>query len=180
MKSNAVVRTLFLAALFALAQSPDALAQKTIRIAPQSNLAVLDPFWTTATVTRTHGYMIYDTLFGIDARNRVRPQMVDTWRVSADRRSWTFTLRKGLEFSDGSPVTSADVLASLARWEKRDTLGQRLAEATLKSEDHQIKRSHQGNDALGNLVTLRSHYHMREQGELCFERKALHSIAGKG
>jgi peptide/nickel transport system substrate-binding protein len=131
---NETLRTLFIAVLLALAQPSAALAQKTIRIAPQSNLAVLDPFWTTATVTRTHGYMIYDTLFGIDARNRVRPQMVEQWHVSADRKSWSFTLRDGLEFSDGAPVTSADVLASIARWEKRDTLGQRLAAATLKSE----------------------------------------------
>jgi peptide/nickel transport system substrate-binding protein len=123
-----------LALVAALSLAVPALAQKTIRIAPQSNLAVLDPFWTTATVTRTHGYMIYDTLFGTDARNRVRPQMVDKWTVSADRRTWTFTLRDGLEFHDGAPVTSADVLASLARWEKRDALGQRLAEAILKSE----------------------------------------------
>ena len=119
-----------LALLASVSLGGSALAQKTIRIAPQSNLAVLDPFWTTATVTRTHGYMIYDTLFGTDLQNRVQPQMVENWSVSADRKTWTFVLRAGLEFHDGKPVTSEDVLASLARWSQRDNLGQRLAAAT--------------------------------------------------
>ena len=109
-------------------------AQKIIRIAPQANLAVLDTHWTTATVTRTHGYMIYDTLFGTDAKNKVQPQMVEKWDASADRKTWTFTLRPGLEFHDGAAVTSADVIASLARWALKDNLGQRLAAATEKWE----------------------------------------------
>jgi peptide/nickel transport system substrate-binding protein len=121
--------------LLALAAALPAQAAKVIRIAPQSNLAVLDPFWTTATVTRTHGYMIYDTLFGTDAESRIRPQMVDTWNMSKDGKTWTFTLRKGLVFSDGQPVTSRDVIASLERWAKRDTLGQKLAAALERWEE---------------------------------------------
>jgi peptide/nickel transport system substrate-binding protein len=109
-------------------------AEKVVRIAPQSNLAVLDPHWTTATVTRTHGYMIYDTLFGTDAQNRIQPQMVEKWSASPDRKTWTFTLRNGLEFHDGAPVTSADVIASLARWAQKDNLGQRLAASTMRWE----------------------------------------------
>ena len=111
-----------------------ACAQKVIRIAPQSNLTVLDPHFTTATVTRSHGYMVYDTLFGTDASSRVQPQMVDKWTVSTDRKTWTFTLRTGLEFHDGQPVTSEDVIASLERWAKKDSLGQRLAAAAERWE----------------------------------------------
>ena len=111
-----------------------AVAQKIVRIAPQSNLAILDPHWTTATVTRSHGYMIYDTLFGTDERGRVQPQMIEKWVASDDRKTWTFTLRTGLEFHDGAPVTSADVVASLGRWAQKDTLGQRLAASTERWE----------------------------------------------
>jgi peptide/nickel transport system substrate-binding protein len=121
--------------LLALAAALPLQAAKVIRIAPQSNLAVLDPFWTTATVTRTHGYMIYDTLFGTDAEGRVRPQMVDTWSRSEDGLSWTFTLRKDLAFSDGAPVTSRDVIASLERWSRKDNLGQKLAAALGRWEE---------------------------------------------
>jgi peptide/nickel transport system substrate-binding protein len=40
---------------------------KTLRIVPHAGLAILDPVWTRGYITRNHGYMIYDTLFGTDA-----------------------------------------------------------------------------------------------------------------
>ena len=108
----------------AAAQSaPDA---RVLRMVPHSNLVILDPIWTTAYMSRNHGYMIYDTLFGTDEKNQIKPQMVDTWSVSPDKRLWTFKLRKGLEFHDGKPVTGEDVTASLARWGKRDSMGAAL------------------------------------------------------
>ena len=60
-----------------------ALAQtKTLKVVPHANITILDPVWTTAFVTRNHGYMIYDTLFGTDLEGRVKPQMADTWSVA--------------------------------------------------------------------------------------------------
>ena len=99
---------------------------KTLRVVPHSNLAILDPIWTTAYMSRNHGYMIYDTLFGTDAKSQIQPQMVEEWSVSPDRRLWTFKLRKGLEFHDGKAVTGEDVVASIARWGKRDAMGSAL------------------------------------------------------
>ncbi len=113
----------FGAAMFA---SVPAAAQVTLRVVPHSNLAVLDPIWTTAYMSRNHGYMLYDTLFGTDEQGRVKPQMVESWTVSDDKRLYTFKLRKGLEFHDGKPVTSEDVVASLQRWGKRDAMGSAL------------------------------------------------------
>jgi peptide/nickel transport system substrate-binding protein len=104
-----------------------ALAQdKVLRVVPHSNLNILDPIWTTQYMARNHGYMVYDTLFGTDANNRIQPQMVEKWSVSPDKRLWSFTLRDKLEFHDGKPVTGDDVIASLARWGKRDAMGQKL------------------------------------------------------
>ena len=109
-----------IAAFATLAAASVALAQeKVLRIVPHSNLAILDPIWTTAYMSRNHGYMIYDTLFGTDEKNQIKPQMVEEWTASPDKRLWTFKLRKGLEFHDGKPVTSEDVVASIARWGKR-------------------------------------------------------------
>ncbi|MGE0874084.1 MAG: ABC transporter substrate-binding protein [Burkholderiales bacterium] len=99
---------------------------KTLRVVPHSNLAILDPIWTTAYMSRNHGYMIYDTLFGTDEKSQIKPQMVDTWTTSEDRRLWTFKLRPGLAFHDGKPVTGEDVVASIARWGKRDAMGSAL------------------------------------------------------
>ena len=125
MTFSRIVAAAAVAAAFA-AGTGTALAQgdpKVLRIVPHSNLSILDPIWTTAYMSRNHGYMIYDTLLATDEKNQIRPQMVDEWSVSSDNRLWTFKLRKGLEFHDGKPVTSEDVVASLARWGKRDTMG---------------------------------------------------------
>jgi peptide/nickel transport system substrate-binding protein len=108
------------------AAAPATAQQNVLRVVPHSNLAVLDPIWTTAYMSRNHGYMIYDTLFGTDEKGVIKPQMVESWSESPDKRLWTFKLRKGLEFHDGKPVTPDDVIASLARWGKRDAMGSAL------------------------------------------------------
>ncbi|TXL77622.1 ABC transporter substrate-binding protein [Vineibacter terrae] len=100
-------------------------AQTTLRVVAHSDLKVLDPIWTTAYITRNHGYLVYDTLLAQDSDLRIRPQMAD-WKVSADKLVWTFTLRDGLEWHDGQPVTSEDVVPSLKRWAERDGMGQQL------------------------------------------------------
>jgi peptide/nickel transport system substrate-binding protein len=101
-------------------------AQTTLRAVMHSDLKIVDPIFTTAYITRNHGYMIYDTLFATDAKGEIKPQMVDKYTVSDDKLKWTFTLRDGLLFHDGAPVTSADVIASLQRWGSRDATGQKL------------------------------------------------------
>src|SRR5690242_9936385 len=94
----------------------------TLRFIPQADLRSLDPIWTTAYITRNHGYMVYDTLFATDEAFKPQPQMVDRWTVSPDQLTYNFTLRDGLKFHDGQPVHPADCIASLTRWGKRDVL----------------------------------------------------------
>ncbi len=60
--------------------------------------------------------MVYDTLFAMDEKFQVKPQMVDKYEVSKDQLTYTFTLRDGLKFHDGQPVRSADCIASIDRW----------------------------------------------------------------
>jgi len=114
-----------LAAVSTLALSAPLDAQ-TLRVVKHSALRVLDPILTTAYMSRNHGYMIYDTLFALDENVAPQPQMVDSWTVSDDGLTWRFTLREGLMFHDGEPVTGADVAASIARWGSRDGMGQLL------------------------------------------------------
>src|SRR5437879_5440359 len=114
------------ACVLGVAGAATAEAQTTFRVVNHSDLKILDPIWTTAYIVRNHGYMIYDSLFALDANLQVKPQMVDTWTVSPDKLTWTFTLRDGLEFHDGTPVTSEDVVPSLKRWAVRLPLGQLL------------------------------------------------------
>ena len=100
-----------------------------LRFIPQADLRILDPIWTTAYITRNHGYMVFDTLFGTDAHFQPQPEMVDRWEVSADQLVYTFILRDRLKFSDGQPVRAADCIASLDRWMQRDVVGEMLARA---------------------------------------------------
>ncbi len=108
----------------ALAAAGDA---RTLRFVPQANLTSLDPVWTTAAVTRNFGLMVYDTLYGIDSSLQPKPQMAEGHVVDDDGRRWTIRLRSGLMFHDGARVLGRDCAASVARWMKRDPLGQALA-----------------------------------------------------
>ncbi|PWS36665.1 ABC transporter substrate-binding protein [Falsiroseomonas bella] len=111
----------------AVAQTPRA---RTLRMVPQANLTSLDPIWTTANITRNHGHMIYDTLYGLDAEFRPQPQMAAGHVVEDGGRSVTITLRDGLRFHDGEPVRAQDVVPSVQRWMRRNPFGQKIASVT--------------------------------------------------
>jgi peptide/nickel transport system substrate-binding protein len=100
-----------------------AAAETVLKAVMHSDLKIVDPIWTTAYITRNHGYNIYDTLFAMDETGAIRPQMVDSWKVSDDGLTYSFTLREGLVFHDGQPVTAEDAVASIKRWGTRDTMG---------------------------------------------------------
>ena len=103
---------------------------RVLKFIPQSDLAILDPIWTTAYVTRNHGFLVFDTLYGQDAQFKAQPQMVEGATTEADGKVWRLTLRSGLKFHDGTPVLARDCVASLTRWGKRDAFGQALFAAT--------------------------------------------------
>jgi len=120
--------------LIAAAHPSPALAQtKTIRAVMHSDLRVLDPGLTTAYITRDHGYMVYDTLLAMDEHFKIQPQMA-SYKVSDDKLTYTFTLRDGLKWHDGTPVTAEDCVASLKRWGKADGMGQKLMDFTASIE----------------------------------------------
>lgn len=127
-------RRSFLAATAALPLAGAALARPAVAqdvqkliFVPQGNLVSLDPVWTTATVTRNFSFLVYDTLYGLDAKLNPHPQMAEGHDVTDDGLRWTVRLRDGLRFHDGETVLARDCLASLQRWMKRDSLGQTLA-----------------------------------------------------
>jgi peptide/nickel transport system substrate-binding protein len=107
-----------------------AASASTLTFIPQADLAVLDPVWTSAYVTRNHGFLVFDTLYGIDSNYRAQPQMVAGHVVEADGLKWTLTLRDGLKFHDDTPVLARDCVASIKRWGARDAFGQALLAAS--------------------------------------------------
>jgi peptide/nickel transport system substrate-binding protein len=117
------------------ASIPPALAdgKKIITAVMHSDLRIIDPGFTTAYITRDHGYMVYDTLVATDANFKVQPQMAD-WKLSDDGLTYAFTLRDGLKWHDGAPVTAEDCVASLKRWGKNDGMAQKLMDFTAAIE----------------------------------------------
>ncbi len=111
---------------FAIGQPANA---RVLRFVPQANLTILDPIITTAAVTANHGFMVWDTLFGVNAAQQVKPQMAEGYTVSDDGRTYLIKLRDGLKWHDGEPVRAQDCAASLARWAARDTFGQTVQKA---------------------------------------------------
>lgn len=103
---------------------------KTLRFVPYSDVAIIDPIWTTGYSTRTHALLVWDTLYGLDEQFQPQPQMVEGHVVEDGGRRWTLTLRPGLVFHDGSRVLARDAVASIRRWGARDTFGQALLAAT--------------------------------------------------
>src|SRR4051812_14084278 len=103
--------------------------RSVLKIVPQADLTSLDPIWTTANVTRNHAWLVYDVLYGMDAQFRPQPQMAAGHVAEEEGRSITITLRDGLRFHDGEPVRAADCVASLKRWMKRNSMGQKLEPA---------------------------------------------------
>ena len=102
----------------------------TLRFVPAADLAVLDPILTSAYVTRNHSFLVFDTLYGLDSALRPQPQMAAGHTVEDDGLTWTFTLREGLRFHDGTPVLARDAVASIQRWSVRDPFGIVMASRT--------------------------------------------------
>ena len=113
--------------LTALAATPLASARaqpagRVLRFVPQADLAVADPHFSIAFVTRNHAHLVYDFLYAMDAEGRIHPQMAAGHTAEEGARLWTITLREGLRFHDGEPVLARDVVASLRRWASRNTV----------------------------------------------------------
>ena len=119
-------RIFFTGLLGAFLSVSTAHAEKVLRVNMHSDLKIVDPIWTTAYMSRNYGYMVYDTLFAMNTKGEVKPQMIDTVDIADDGLTYDFTLRDGLMFHDDAPVTSADVIASLERWGAKDAMGQKM------------------------------------------------------
>src|SRR6476660_2916781 len=125
--------TLSAVALSVALAVPSLADAKTITAVMHSDLRVIGPGLTTAYITRDNGYMVYDTLLPTDSSFKIQPQMAE-WKVSDDKLTYTFTLREGLKWHDGAPVTAEDCVASLRRCGKADGMGQKLMDFTASIE----------------------------------------------
>jgi peptide/nickel transport system substrate-binding protein len=99
---------------------------RVLRVVPSADLAELDPTRGPNLIARIYSQMVFDTLFALDSKLAPQPMMVERHSVSPDGMTYSFTLREGLRFHDGSPVTTADVVASIERWMQGTSIGGQL------------------------------------------------------
>ncbi len=107
------------------AQAATGSDRMTLRVGVQADLKILDPVITTSRMTALHGLIVYETLFAMDSHHQPKPEMVESYRISPDKLTYTFTLRPE-KWHDGSPVRSIDCVASLKRWMQHDAMGLQL------------------------------------------------------
>ena len=99
--------------------APVAMTEKpggTLRWFMNATIPNLDSVRSTAYTTWVNTSQIYDPLFGWNLKKETKPQLVDTWTIDSDAKNYTFTLRDGPTFHDGSPVTAQDAAAAIKRW----------------------------------------------------------------
>jgi peptide/nickel transport system substrate-binding protein len=118
------------AALLAAPNLARAQGASVLKFVPAADLSVLDPVWTTSYQSRDHGFLVFDTLYGLDSAFRPQPQMAAGAVAEDGGKTWRITLRDGLLFHDGTKVLGRDAAASIRRWGARDGFGQALLAAS--------------------------------------------------
>jgi len=86
------------------------------RVAMGGSPPTLDFITSFAAQARDIGVYLYEGLVTIDKNYDTAPQLAERWTVSPDGKSYTFQLRKGIKFHDGSVMTADDVVASVERF----------------------------------------------------------------
>jgi len=103
---------------------------KTLTFTGVADLSLLDPVVSGNRPTRNYGYLVFDTLYGLDTEWKAQPQMVESHAVENDGLVWTLKLRDGLRFHDNEPVLARDVVASVRRFAPRVIFAAALMDAT--------------------------------------------------
>jgi len=117
-----------------LGHAPDAPAQarRELRVGVAGVPATLDPASALDGATPLIARQVFDTLVAYrEGSTDVDPALATRWAVSRDGLTWSFTLRNGVTFHDGYPVTPAEVAASLSRHLKPDPGAPQTAWAAL-------------------------------------------------
>lgn len=86
-----------------------------LRLASSDDVPTLDPAIGYDSLSWFFEQLIFDTLLDYDDEGHLIPRLAASWEVSSDHKTYTFRLKPGLKFSDGSPLTAGDFVFSLQR-----------------------------------------------------------------
>lgn len=73
----------------------------------------LDPATYTATFMQVLGHQLYDTMVDVDEHNKAVPELAESWEAKPGAKEWVFKIRQGVNFSNGKPLTAADVVYTI-------------------------------------------------------------------
>src|SRR5437870_9714398 len=112
----------------ALSQAPGSplptSARREVRVGALGIPAALDPATALEGTLPLIAHQVFDTLVAYhESTTDVEPALATRWSVSRDGLTWSFTLRDGVRFHDGTPLTSAEVVASFMRQLRPDASG---------------------------------------------------------
>src|SRR5437870_5171272 len=119
-RSRALARAIFGAATGIVLLASPALAQKpggSITVGLELDIPGFDPLkvgvYDTAALTAAAA--IFDTLVYLDDKGEPQPKLAQSWTHSDDYKTWTFKLRPGIKFHDGTPFNAEAVKANFDR-----------------------------------------------------------------
>jgi peptide/nickel transport system substrate-binding protein len=95
----------------------------TLKVATIGEPPNLDVMTLPADLVTMIGQHIFEQMFAFDEKYDVKPMLAETYNVSADGKTYTIHLRKGVKFHNGQEMTSADAVASINRWGKVSSRG---------------------------------------------------------
>ena len=98
-----------------LSTSPAAFAAKDVTFAVSLNLETLDPYNTNSTLNQAAGKTYYEGLYEFDQELKLVPKLATAYDVTPDGLVYTFKLRAGIKFHDGTDFAADSVKASLDR-----------------------------------------------------------------
>lgn len=114
----------------------------TLLVATIGEPSTLDHHMTTARITASIAFCMYEGLFTYDANYEPIPELAESYSLSEDELTHTITLRQGITFHNGEPMTADDVIASITRWGQISGVGENLFETVdelAKVDDHTIE-----------------------------------------
>lgn len=118
-------------------------APDTLTIALPGDFPRLDPSKDTSPLGFNFRLNVFDALTEMERNGEVHPRLATKWTFSPDLTEWTFTLRKGVKFHDGSPFTAADVVWTVDRILKDTTTPVRtflkIAQGAEVLDDYTVK-----------------------------------------
>lgn len=174
----AVLVLLLASAVVTVGAGPSAtpLRGGVLRIAHTGEPPTLDLHWSTGAPTQDVAIHLYEGLFALTSRYEARPMLVDRWSLTPDRRTYTFTLRRGVPFHHGREMVADDVVVSLQRWGRLAARGRELfreVEAVTASDAYTVQmRLREANGLVPLALAIPS------QGAVIYPRDVIEEAAG--